>query len=53
MSLVALEHTHIKNGSAVTISGENHQDAAKPGGEERSAEKQFTCVRLLKQNALN
>lgn len=31
MSLVAWEHTHIKNDSAVTICEENHQDAAKPG----------------------
>lgn len=29
-SLVALEHTRIKNDSAVTIYGGNHQDVAKP-----------------------
>jgi hypothetical protein len=29
-SLVALEHSRIKNDSAVTIYGENRQDVAKP-----------------------
>lgn len=31
---MAWEHNHTKSGSAVTISGDSHQDAAKP--EERN-----------------